>query len=60
MKRKEGKNGKGTGKRHQEQMDPRIILTGLTVIRQLSINRINWAPTFQLRLSEGEAEGNCI
>jgi len=36
-----------------EQMELRITLTRLTVIRQLSRNLIYWALTFELRLLGG-------
>lgn len=43
-----------------EQMELRITLTRLTVIRQLSRNLVYWAPTFELRLLEVKAEDNCL
>ena len=44
----------------EEQMELRITLTRLTVIRQLSRNLIYWALTFELRLLEVKAEDNCL
>lgn len=44
----------------EEQMELRITLTRLMVIRELSRNRIYWALTFELRLLEVKAEGNCL
>lgn len=43
-----------------EQMELRITLTRLTVIRQLSRNLIYGALTFELRLLEVKVEDNCL
>lgn len=49
-RKKDGRNGKSASKGVGEQMELRITLTRLMVIRQLRRNLIYWALTFELRL----------
>lgn len=59
-RKKDGRNGNSASKRVGEQMELRITLTRLMVIRQLSRNLIYWALTFELRLREVKVEVNCL